>query len=84
MKKQIRKNKGSLKQIDSTQQFFTTGDLAAAPWFPVNSSESVRRLITQGRLKALNVSVKPNQNPPKWQVPKDAVVEFLLNTGVLT
>lgn len=44
----------------STQKdFLTTRELTKQSWFPIKSVITVKKLIEQGELKAINVSTNP-------------------------
>jgi len=65
------------KKSKITKDFYSTQELANAPWFPVKTADSVRRYIESGKLKAINVSTVSGK--VKYQIPKGSVIEFMTN-----
>ena len=69
-------NKITMEDL-SGREFFTTCELANAKWFPIKSDETIRRMIKNGILKAINVSARPGKE--RYSIPKEEVIRYLVN-----
>ena len=58
-----------------TKDFYTTQELVGEPWFPVRSTITVKKLIEQGRLRAVDISTSPKFK--RYRIEKRSVIEFL-------
>jgi len=43
------------------KDYYTTQELIKEPWFPVKSGITIKKLIEQGELEAVNVSTSPDR-----------------------
>lgn len=58
-----------------TKDYYTTKELVDEPWFPVRSPLTVKKLIEQGRLRAIDISTNPKYK--RYRIDKKSVIEFL-------
>jgi len=68
---------GLKKGMDRTKQFYTTEELAYAPWFPYKTADSVRKLIENKKLKCINVSADATKK--RYRIPVESVIEYFVN-----
>jgi len=57
------------------KDYYTTEELAMAPWFPVRTAATIRSLLENSRIKYLNVSTNPKVK--RYRIPKEEVIRFL-------
>ncbi len=60
---------------DSMKDFYTTQELVSEPWFPIRSTVTVKKLIENGRLEAVNVSTSPRYK--RYRISKSSVTKFM-------
>ena len=58
-----------------TKDFYTTQELVDEPWFPIRSTLTVKKLIEQGKLTAVDISTTPKFK--RYRIDKKSVIEFL-------
>jgi len=58
-----------------TKDFYTTQELVDEPWFPVRSTLTVKKLIENGRIRAIDISTSPRFK--RYRIEKQSVIEFL-------
>jgi len=58
-----------------TKDYYTTQELVDEPWFPVRSTLTVKKLIEQGKLRAIDISTSPRFK--RYRIEKQSVIEFL-------
>lgn len=61
------------------KEFYTTYELIEQPWFPVRSALTVKKLIEQGRLSAIDISSNPKFK--RYRISKQSVIEFIQKMG---
>lgn len=59
------------------QQYYTTEQLAQTGWLLTTSAATIRTLIKNGMLKAINVSTIKGK--VKWKISREAVIEYIKN-----
>lgn len=59
----------------SKKDYFTSQELIKEPWFPVKSSLTVKKLIEQGELDAVDVSTSPDRK--RYRVTRKSAEEFV-------
>lgn len=57
------------------KDFFTTSELAEQPWFPIKSTITMKKLIEQGELEAIDVSTNPDMK--RYRISKQSAQEFI-------
>ena len=65
-----------MKEIIS-KEYYTTKELADVPWFPIRSEATIRTLIENSKLKAVNVSAVEGKF--RYKISKEAVLTYLTN-----
>ena len=61
--------------MSEKKNFYTVGELIGAPWFPVKSDATIKRLVEFGKLDGINISVNPKYR--RYRITKQSVVDFL-------
>lgn len=65
------KNKGAKEQME---EFYSLPQLVKQPWFPVKSVITLRKMIDNGEIRAVDVG----QGSRKWRrIYKNAAIEYL-------
>ena len=57
------------------KDFYTTQELVDAEWFPVRSTLTVKKLIEQGLLDAVNISTSSNFK--RYRISKESAEKFI-------
>lgn len=58
-----------------TKDYFSTTELLKEPWFPVKSAITLKKLIEQGELEAVNVSTSPEFK--RYRISKESALNFV-------
>lgn len=62
------------------KEYYSPDDLARLPWFPVRNAGTIRRLIQNGKLQAINVSATDTQ--PRWKIAKEDVIRYVASLKI--
>jgi len=57
------------------KDFYTTQELVDAEWFPVRSTLTVKKLIENGKLEAVDIST--SKNFKRYRVSKESAKKFI-------
>ncbi len=57
------------------KDFYTTQELVDAEWFPVRSTLTVKKLIENGMLKAVDIST--SKNFKRYRISKESAEKFV-------
>lgn len=60
-----------------TEEYYSTQELADAPWFPVRSASTIQRLVEAGKLKGVDISTNPERT--RYRIMRDSIIKFLEN-----
>lgn len=56
------------------KEFYTTKELAEAPWFPASAEETITKYVKQNLLKGVNVSAT---GKTRYHIYRDSVIKYL-------
>lgn len=57
------------------KDFFTTQELVKQPWFPVKSVLTVKKLIEQGEIDAVDIST--SENFKRYRISQQSALDFV-------
>jgi len=57
------------------KDYYTSQELIKEPWFPVKSGITIKKLIEQGELEAVNVSTSPDRK--RYRVSHKSAEDFV-------
>ncbi|PIZ78878.1 MAG: hypothetical protein COY01_02880 [Candidatus Pacebacteria bacterium CG_4_10_14_0_2_um_filter_40_20] len=57
------------------KDYYTSQELIKEPWFPVKSGITIKKLIEQGELEAVNVSTSPDRK--RYRVSRKSAEDFV-------
>jgi len=57
------------------KDFYTTQELVDAEWFPIRSTLTVKKLIENGTLKAVDIST--SKNFKRYRISKESAKQFI-------
>lgn len=60
---------------EKEQDYFTTQELVDMPWFPVKSTITLKTLIEQGEIEAIDVSTNPDRK--RYRIAKKSALAFI-------
>lgn len=60
-----------------TEEYYTTQELADAPWFPARSMLTIQKLVEAGKLSAVDISTNPKRR--RYRVKRESIIKFLEN-----
>ena len=63
------------KESKKVKDYYTTFELINEPWFPVRSTNTIKRLIESGKLKAYDVSM--NLKFKRYKILKKSAIDFV-------
>lgn len=63
-----------------SKDWYSTDELASMSWFPAKSPSTIRTLIKNGQLEAINVSTTGKL--PRFKIKKESIIAYLVTCGV--
>ena len=63
------------KKEKKVKDYYTTFELIDEPWFPIRSTNTIKRLIKSGKLKAYDVSTSPKFK--RYKILKKSAIDFV-------